>query len=70
VCNTPLADVAPADAAGLLPPAARALPGSVRRCPTCGRVYWPGSHVRRMTRTLARVFPELESEAGQSPQSA
>ena len=59
VCNTPLYEVPEAEAAVLLPPAARALPGPVRRCPTCGRVFWPGSHVRRMTRALARVFPAL-----------
>ena len=60
VCNTPLDDVAPADAIALLPPAARVLPGPVRRCPQCGRAYWPGSHVRRMIRSLARVFPAFE----------
>jgi uncharacterized protein len=61
LCNTPLDDVADAEAAALLPPAARALPGPVRRCPTCGRVYWPGSHVRRMTRALTRIFPSLSA---------
>jgi uncharacterized protein with PIN domain len=59
VCNTQLDDVPVGEAAGLVPPAARGLPGPVRRCPTCGRVYWPGSHVRRMTRALVRVFPAL-----------
>ena len=59
VCNAPLDEVPEAEAAVLLPPAARALPGPVRRCATCGRVFWPGSHVRRMTRALARVFPAL-----------
>jgi uncharacterized protein with PIN domain len=57
VCNTVLDTVAEAEAAAVLPPAARSLGGPVRRCPTCGRVYWPGSHVRRMVRALARVFP-------------
>jgi hypothetical protein len=59
LCNTPLDDVPRSEAADLVPPASRALPGPVRRCPTCGRVYWPGSHVRRMTRALAHVFPSL-----------
>lgn len=59
VCNTPLDDVPAAEATELVPPAARALPGPVRRCPTCGRVYWPGSHVRRMTQALASVFPSV-----------
>lgn len=33
---------------------ARALGGPVRACPACGRLYWPGSHVRRMRAKLAR----------------
>ena len=60
VCNTPLDNVSGAEAADLVPPAARGLPGPVRRCPACERVYWPGSHVRRMTRALAAVFPALQ----------
>lgn len=69
VCNTPLSDVPPPEAAELVPPAARVLAGPVRRCPTCGRIYWPGSHVRRMTRALASVFPSLgpEPDAGRDP---
>jgi uncharacterized protein len=64
VCNTLLDDVPAAQAPRLVAPAARALPGPVRRCSTCGRVYWPGSHVRRMTRVLARVFPALGAQSG------
>ena len=70
ICNSLLDDVPPALAAGLVPPAARGLPGPVRRCPTCGRVYWPGSHVRRMTRALGRVFPgvgESLTETARNP---
>jgi hypothetical protein len=31
----------------------RALPELYSTCPSCGRLYWPGSHVRRMTARLA-----------------
>lgn len=41
----------------LLPPASRGTPGPVRRCPTCGRLYWHGSHVRRMRVALERALP-------------
>jgi hypothetical protein len=58
VCNAELSGpLAVAEAAALLPPLARELGGPVRRCPGCGRVYWPGSHVRRMRRALERALP-------------
>jgi hypothetical protein len=57
LCNEPLADVPLAERADLVPPSARALPGPVRRCPRCGRVYWPGSHARRMRRAIERALP-------------
>ena len=58
VCNAVLEEVAPSQAAGLVPPASRGLPGPVRRCPHCARVYWEGSHVRRMRAALERALPE------------
>lgn len=36
-----------------MPPQAQALPGPFRACPACGRLYWPGSHVRRMSARLS-----------------
>jgi len=29
------------------------------RCPDCGRIYWRGSHVRRMIETCTRVLREI-----------
>ena len=49
--NTPLHE-ATLDQRMRLPPRARGLPGPFRACPACGRVYWPGSHVRRMQARL------------------
>lgn len=57
LCNTPLDAVADGERAAVVPPAARALPGPVRRCARCGRVYWPGSHARRMRADLERALP-------------
>lgn len=56
VDNTPLELVNDAETDTLVPPNAREVGGPVRRCPSCGRVYWPGSHARRMLATLARTF--------------
>ena len=58
VCNTLLS--APLDADDrlrLLPPDIQDLPGPARACPGCGRVYWPGSHARRMREALDRTLP-------------
>lgn len=50
--NAPL-DPAPPEAAALVPPSSRAAGGPLRLCPECGRLYWPGGHVRRMQARLA-----------------
>lgn len=58
LCNTPLPPpLGSAEAEPLLPPGVRGIPGPVRQCPTCGRVYWCGSHVRRMRAALERALP-------------
>lgn len=36
-----------------MPRTARERPGPFRACPACGRLYWPGSHTRRMAERLA-----------------
>jgi uncharacterized protein with PIN domain len=53
-CLLDNAALGPAGAAQLaqVPSRARELGGEVLGCPLCGRVYWPGSHVRRI---LARL---------------
>ncbi len=37
-----------------VPKTARDGDGPITTCPVCGRIYWPGSHVRRMRARLAR----------------
>lgn len=66
VDNTPLQPAGDADLARI-PARSRALPGPFRTCPCCGRVFWPGSHVRRMSvrlqhwRDLAASLPRRHS---------
>lgn len=50
--NAALAEASPAEIARM-PPQAQALPGPFRVCPVCGRLYWPGSHVKRIGERLA-----------------
>ena len=57
LCNTILDELPRDEARSLLPLKSRDLPGPTRRCPSCGRVYWLGSHARRMRETLRRALP-------------
>ena len=43
-CNTPLVDLALPEAEGRAPPGV----GPLKTCPTCERIYWEGSHHRKM----------------------
>lgn len=52
VDNALLEDASPADVERM-PPQARDGPGPFRRCPLCTRVYWPGSHVKRLGERLS-----------------
>lgn len=52
--NAPLRPATPQEVARM-PAQAQALPGPFRACPACGRLYWPGSHVRRMGERLAAL---------------
>ncbi|HEX6987265.1 MAG TPA: Mut7-C RNAse domain-containing protein [Planctomycetaceae bacterium] len=57
VCNASLRVATPEEAATLVPPRSLGLPGPVRACPDCGRVYWHGSHARRMRSAIERTLP-------------
>jgi uncharacterized protein with PIN domain len=63
VDNTPLREATPADLAAA-PEAAREREGPFRACPDCGRVYWPGSHVKRLSERLDRL---AQSPPGLAP---
>ena len=58
VDNTPLHEVALSDVADRIPPLARTVPGPLFQCAACGRIYWRGSHARRMEHILEGVFPQ------------
>jgi uncharacterized protein with PIN domain len=58
VDNEPLREADAADLARM-PEESRVMPGPFRACPACGRVYWPGSHVKRLGERLGQLaqFP-------------
>jgi uncharacterized protein with PIN domain len=66
--NTPL-ELASADELGDIPERARSGGGPFRRCPACGRIYWPGSHVRRLDERLDHLA-EIALTSRASPRTA
>jgi uncharacterized protein with PIN domain len=55
-CNELLETVRKADVADALPPRVRERHEAFRRCPSCRRVYWPGTHYRRMERIVSDLL--------------
>ncbi len=52
LCNAVLVASNPRDVKGLVPEEIRARHDTFWRCPTCGKVYWQGSHWARMVERL------------------
>ena len=55
VCNVQLVDVSPHEVREQVPPYVLCTHSRFCRCPSCGRVYWPGSHWERMREQLAQL---------------
>ncbi|MGE5337438.1 MAG: Mut7-C RNAse domain-containing protein [Gemmatimonadota bacterium] len=66
-CNLPLTDIGKDEVLDRLPPTVAANYERFRTCAGCRRVFWEGSHWRRMRELLARVVPE--PDPGRVPQS-
>jgi uncharacterized protein with PIN domain len=54
-CNEPLRIASKEAVADRMPPLSRAHYDDVRECQGCGRVFWKGSHYRRMQKVLASL---------------
>ncbi|TME04326.1 MAG: hypothetical protein E6I69_11165 [Chloroflexi bacterium] len=52
-CNSELQPRLPAGVAERVPPYVRRTQSTYSECPACGRVYWAGTHWRRMREVLA-----------------
>ncbi len=60
-CNDPL-EAAPAEeVAGQVPPLSRVHYDEFSRCPRCGRVYWKGSHYKRMDHLIGQVVQQVRA---------
>lgn len=53
-CNTPLEAADPGEVD--VPSGVRARHHVYRRCPGCGRVYWPGTHAERLQAAVERIL--------------
>jgi len=52
LCNVVIEAVSPEDVHGLVPEGVRSRHQEFWRCPSCGRVYWQGSHWDKMVERL------------------
>ncbi|MHA6963255.1 Mut7-C RNAse domain-containing protein [Zobellella denitrificans] len=57
LCNTPLNPARAGELSGHPPPLPPEGMAPVFQCPRCRRLYWPGSHTRRMREALYRALP-------------
>lgn len=55
-CNTPLERVEKAAVIEKVPPYVFKTQDEFSVCPSCGRVYWPGTHRQRMEEDVARML--------------
>lgn len=64
-CNALLQRISPSEARGRIPLYVYLTQKVFHRCPRCGRITWPGTHVTRMTALLHRALHiALRSESG------
>jgi uncharacterized protein with PIN domain len=54
-CNEPLEEIDKDNYKDSIPPKAMELEGRFSRCPSCGRLLWPGSHVDRIKSRLEKL---------------
>jgi len=57
VCNTALEPMAKARAEGRVPVYVYEKCNRFKSCPTCGRLYWPGTHLRHIEASLRVLIP-------------
>ncbi len=63
-CNGVVCPVEKETVRGLVPPFVWETVGEMRRCESCGKVYWRGTHVRRIENRIRRVLERVEAGDG------
>lgn len=65
-CNTPLVFLSKDEARPWVPEHVAYTQTRFRRCPTCGKVFWPGTHSHHMVQTMERWVQMARADAGGS----
>jgi len=60
-CNGVLEGVGRNEVSKVVPPHVLATAPRFRRCPDCGRVFWPGTHSERIVERMAKISASLNS---------
>jgi uncharacterized protein with PIN domain len=55
-CNTPLVDAARDEVKAEVPEHVFLSHDEFTKCPSCGRIYWPGTHVERMDERISELL--------------
>jgi len=58
-CNEPIIAADKKDIAGYVPDFVQQTHASFSRCPSCGRIYWKGSHTTRSLERIRLIFKEV-----------
>jgi uncharacterized protein with PIN domain len=71
-CNERLCPVAGAEVEQAVPAYVCQTVANFKKCPGCGRIYWPGTHGRHVEQHLARLFQDGRQvkDDGEGPESA
>lgn len=65
VCNRPLEKLAPEEAYGRVPDYVAGSISAFHGCGSCGKVYWAGTHRKRMAEVVSRL--RSDRKRGQEP---
>jgi len=66
-CNSELQEASAREARGRVPEAILRRFDRFRRCPSCARIYWEGSHAARIRGVLTRCAGDAAPGAGEDP---
>ncbi len=66
-CNVGLVQASREEVVDKVPPRVLRWAGRFARCPSCGKIFWPGTHVDGMRARLVRILREASSDPGGEP---